>query len=175
MNKPSEKILSALCNTPADFNLVHFRDSVHGGNAPAHYWVTVSAGDGKCMLLSMVTSQIQNLDRWYASVRPEEAEALLNSLVPLSKSDLGAINKDCVVNCNDTVLLSKQELIKRIDTAYVSRSRSCFDIIHKDEDFAFDLKDRIIKAIIGSPDIRPEVKESIVMVQKILRAEEKRG
>lgn len=168
MGKPSEKILSALCDTIAEFNLIHFRDAAHGESAPAHYWVSVSMGDGQCMLLSMVTSQIQNLDRRYASVRPDKAEALLNSLVPLSKSDLSAINKDSVVNCNDAVFLSKRELIKKIDAAYVSRSQSCFDIIHRDMDFGFDLKNRIIQAISDSPDIKPEVKENIAKIRKIL-------
>jgi len=166
MSKLSEKLLSALCETPADFNLVHFRDVAHRENAPAHYWVSISMGDGQYMLLSMVTSQMQNLDRWYTSIRPDEAEALLNSLVPLSKSDLRSISKDSVINCNDTVCLSKQELIRKIDTTYVSRTQNCFDVIHKDKDFSFDLKGRIIRAISESPDIRKEVKENIAKIKK---------
>jgi hypothetical protein len=166
LNLPLETITSAISAKPANFNMIHFRDAAHDKKAAAHFWVTISVGDNQHMLLSIITSQMSKLEKRYIAEGEEKA---LDSLVPLSNSDFKELAKPCVINCNETTLLSTKQLIDRIDTAYCSaKSKNCVDFIHYDKDFNFELKIRIIQAINDSPNIRPEVKENIAKIQKIL-------
>jgi hypothetical protein len=163
MNLPIEKVVSILCAKPADFTLVHFRDTTHEKNAPAHFWVSISMGSDQHILLSIVTTQMSKLEQRYVA---EEEEKALDSLVPLSGSDFKEIKKPCVINCNETMLLSTQKLLERIDTTFCSPiSKNCFDFIHYDKDFDSELKNRIIHAIYNSPYILPEVKNCIDELQ----------
>lgn len=171
MNLSLETIASALSGKAADFNMIHFRDISHDKGAPAHFWVTISTGDNQYMLLSIVTSQMSRLEKRYTAEGEEKA---LDSLVPLSISDFNGIAKPCVINCNETTLLSAKQLIDRIDKAYCSaKSKSCIEFIHCDRDFNSELKNRIVRAISDSPSVRPEVRENIIKIQKILHVKEK--
>jgi hypothetical protein len=159
MSQPIDDIVSALCAKPADFNLIHFKDTTHEKKAPPHFWVSISMGDDQHILLSIVTTQMSKLEQKYTI---EDEEKALDSLVPLSGSDLKQIKKPCVINCNETTLLSTQKLIERIDTTFCSpKSKNCFDFVHRDNDFNPELKDKIIQAIYNSPYILPEVKNCI--------------
>jgi hypothetical protein len=156
MNQPLETAVSKLCAENAGFNLVHFRDATHGKNAPAHFWVSISAGNDRHMLLSIVTTQMAKLEKKYRN----DKEGALDCIVPLSNSDLTAIETNCVINCNAAMLLTTRELVAKIDTAYYSAaSKHNFDFIHNDKDFDVELKNRIISAIRNSPKVTLDVKE----------------
>ena len=152
-----ETLISKLCAKNAGFCLVHFRDVTHGENAPGHFWVSISAGNDRHLLLSIVTTQMAKLERRYLQ---ENIESALDCLVPLSNSDFDEIKKPCIINCNTTMFLTTQELVERVDTTYHSAaSKRNFDFIHNDEDFDHELKVRILSAIRNSPVIMPEVKK----------------
>jgi hypothetical protein len=156
---PIETFVSALFAKPFGFNLVHFKDITHDKDAPPHLWVLISISDNQHILLSIVTTQMSKLERKYMA---DDEEKALESLVPLSDSDLSKISKRCVINCNATVLLSVQQLLEKIDKTYCNpRSKNYFDFVHYDEDFDSELKSRIIDAICDSPYVLPEVKDCI--------------
>lgn len=160
-------ITKTLCSETAGFNLIHFKDVQHLKEVGAHYWVTISLGDDKYMLISMVTSQMQKLERVYKFNNQEKA---INCLVPVSRNEFPAIGKGCVVNCNETLLLTKEELILKIDTNYSSRITSnCLDCIHYDYEFEDDFKRKIIKAIENSPLVKGEVKKALLVIKESIQ------
>jgi hypothetical protein len=153
MNVPIEALTRSLCNGKAEFNLIHFKDLKLPPNAPAHFHVTISLGDDQYLLLCIITSQMQKLERIY---RFRNQQGAIDSMVPLSSDDFPTLSIGCVVNCNDTELLTRDELARRIDPSI------SLDFISFNQSFSDVLKNSIINAIDNSPIVKPNI-------QKILR------
>jgi hypothetical protein len=155
VNLPIEASVATLCAKKCNFNLIRFKDKTHDKSAPPHFWVSISVNNDQRILLSIVTTQMSKLEQRYMA---DDEEKALESLVPLSGSDMKAITKPCVINCNETVLLSLQQLLERIDPTYCNpKSKTPFEFTHYDEDFNSELKAKIIHAIYSSPYVIPEV------------------
>ena len=92
-------------------------------------------------------------------------EKALDSLVPLSPSDFNAIKKACVVNCNNTELISTKDLVRRVSG---SKNPDIFSCRHFNSEFTLDLKTNIIKAIDDSPIVKPVIKQELAKVKTVL-------
>jgi hypothetical protein len=79
MHIPLGVVVSTLYTKPGDFNLIHFKDAAHDMDAPAHFWVTISAGRNWHVLLSMVTTQMSKLEKIYRR-DDDNGEKALDSL-----------------------------------------------------------------------------------------------
>ncbi len=159
MDIPLETLIKPLFNGTSGFNIIHFRSLDHSVDSGGHFWVTISTGDGISILISIITKQMQKLEKRYRGCFNERA---MNSLVPVSNDDFSSISIGCVINCNETRLVNLAELCRMIDRNYSSsKTYNCFDIVHFDQDFERELKEKIIQAIRSSPIVKPSVTSAL--------------
>lgn len=84
----------------------------------------------------------------------------LKSLVKISNDTFAFLTKESVIDCNRMELLSKEELIKRIDPAGPCEIKTI------SEKFPSFLKQEIFSAIDQSPLISPDTKKKIKEIHK---------
>lgn len=167
MRLPPDFVIDTLCSDSPEFKIIHFKDKNFKKTDPAHFYVVISLGDEKYMLVSIITSQMENLSRYYLKIDEEEA---LNSLVLISDEDFSALNKRCVINCNNTQLMSKNELLDIIDQDYEGiHNSNPISCVHWDYDFTTELKIKILDAIENSPIVKESAKESATTIKENLQ------
>lgn len=164
MKVPPNVVINTLCGNTPRFNLIHFKDKTFKKTDPAHFYVTISLGDEKYLLITIITSQMENLYRYYIKNDDEDA---LNCLLPVSNIDFSVLTKKCVINCNNTQLLSKSELLNIIDKEYEGVcNKECISCFHFDYDFPIDLKVKILDGIEASPIVKDNTKEYVAILKQ---------
>ena len=145
MEFPPEYIASTL----TDFCVCYFRNSTHDSEAPPHYHITIPVSDDTCLLLCVITSQVEN-KAWYYQKTNKEA---LSSLVSLSKRNLSFLRKNSLIDCNHPVLVHKNKFSKLVDPDHK------FKVVARD--IPEEVKEKIVTAIKDSPIVKPFIKQLI--------------
>ena len=139
---------------PSDkFSIIHFKDRRHKKESPAHFHVLVPVNDSSFLCLCIITKQFYTMKNFYAY--DEEA---LNSLVFIEPGTFNFLNapQGSVINCNNTEVLTRAQLISFIDKN-ISVEMKAFE-----DSFSDDLKAKIIKAIVDSPLVKEFIKKMII-------------
>lgn len=133
------------------FYLCIFTDISHKPKAAPHFYFFVPVKIKYNLLICMITSQVDKIRNFYISNKKASA-----SLINIDKEDLSVIQKESVIDCNNTELLTKQQLIRRIDP------KKSIKIVRYEKDIPNDLKERIINGIENSPLTNQYIKNILV-------------
>ncbi|MCX5783801.1 MAG: hypothetical protein NTW04_05120 [Elusimicrobia bacterium] len=122
--------------------VVFFNDKNFDSDAPGHYYIIIPCANEN-MALCIITSQGEKLRQIYDS----NAKA---SLVEITKQDFTFIKKPTVIDCNRAELLSKSELLERVEN------------FRKTQEKVSDLlKKKMVLAIQNSFRIKAYIQESL--------------
>ncbi|OGP53602.1 MAG: hypothetical protein A2Y65_02695 [Deltaproteobacteria bacterium RBG_13_52_11] len=106
--------------------------------------------------MCIITSQIEKRVKYYQKANAKA----LKSLVKISNETFVFLTTESVIDCNRMELLSKEELLKRIDP------KGPCEIKAISEKFPSFLKREIFSAIDQSPLISSDIKKSIKEIHK---------
>ena len=145
-----------ILNTINDFCILFFKDTKHDPEAPPHFWVIFPVNPVTRFSMTIITSQIEKREKYY-----QENTKALKCLVKITNDIFDFLNREreSVIDCNKTELLSKEELIKRIDPMGPCEIKTI-------EKFPSFLKREIFSAIDQSPLIPPATKKIIKDIHK---------
>jgi hypothetical protein len=103
-----------ILSTINDFCILFFKDTNHDSEAPPHFWVIFPVNPATGFSISIITSQTDKRKRYY-----QGNNKALKCLVKISNDIFDFLNrgKKSLIDCNRMELLTKEELIKRIDPA----------------------------------------------------------
>jgi hypothetical protein len=146
---PPAVILSSI----NDFCILFFKDTKHEPEAGPHFWVIFPVSPALRFSVSIVTSQIDKRKKYY-----QMNNKALKCLVKISNDIFAFLNKESVIDCNRMELLSKEELIKRVDPTGPCEIKTT-------ERFPSFLRREIFSAIDQSPLISPDIKKIIKGIQ----------
>ncbi len=127
----------------------YFKHSEHDQDAPPHYYVSVPINDDTCILLCIITSQIEK-KLWFYRRTNEKA---IDSLVKVTSDDLEFLTKESVVECNMAELIVKKHFDKRVNP------KGPLDVITRE--LPDDVQARIIKGIKDSPIVKKHIKNML--------------
>lgn len=144
--------LSLIAKSLSGFCVCNFKDVNHDPKAPAHYYVSVPINDDLNLLLCVITSQINNRVRYYHRTN----DKAISSLVRVDKNELPFLDKVSVIECNQPVLIRKNEIYKIVDPKHN------FKIVCRD--IPQDIKKQVIDAIANSPLVKPFIKKMLVQI-----------
>ena len=132
--------------------ILHFKDSAHDEDAPAHYYLTIPVNNNADFVLSIITSQAEKRREYYLRANLPSA---IQSLVQVSHSDLSFLNpnKASLIECNQAILLSKNQLIRRI-----SREHN-FSVICRSGNISASLVKKVREAVMASPLVKENIKK----------------
>jgi len=133
-----------------DFCVLYFKDIEHSKEAPAHFYLTFPIADDRDFVICIITSKVEKRERYY---RRKNAKAL-KALVHVNNDIFEFLERfDSVIDCNRSELLTKSELVKRIDPRWgiKVRERAVPQFIKKE----------VMSAILQSPLIAPNLKKII--------------
>jgi len=102
------------------------------------------------LLLCVITSQIENRVWFYHRTN----ERAISALVHVDKNDLPFLDRASVIECNQPVLIRKNEMDKIIDPKHK------FKIICRD--IHRDIKEKIVSAINNSPIVKPFINKMLM-------------
>lgn len=148
MDLPPALILESIDN----FCVLFFKDIKHDPQAGPHFWVVFPVSQVLQFSVIIITSQIDRREKYY-----QKNPKALRCLVKISNDIFPFLNKESVIDCNRMELLSKEELIRRLDPAGPCQ-------IKTRERFPSFLKREIFSAIDQSPLISPDIKKIIKSV-----------
>jgi hypothetical protein len=142
---------AVLLNSIKDFCILYFKDVNHAEEAPPHFYITFPIKDDLNLIICIITSQIGSKRKYYKRTNPKA----IKSLIPIDSNIFSFLDRKrgSIIECNQAELLSKEELIKRIDP-----NGPC-EI--KERKIPSYLKRDVCSAIIQSPLIAPYVKKFI--------------
>ena len=106
--------------------------------------------------MSIITSQIEKRVEYYRKTNPKA----LRSLVEISNDIFDFLTKESIIDCNHMELLSREELIKRIDPAVPCQIKT------RPGEMPRFLKRKIFSAIDQSPLLSPATKKIIKGIHK---------
>ena len=132
---------------PALTTVYYFENVEHGKKDNPHYHISIPTVDGGFILLVMFTSQIEKKQEHY-SITNQNA---LSSLVFANKDDFNFLSKDSVIDCNQPIYKTKEELgaiIKNLE--------------YKEANLTEEFVEEIKKAIHSSPIVRRNVKKALL-------------
>jgi hypothetical protein len=135
-----------------DWCIVRFKDKNFDAHVPAHNYVVAPTKSAN-IVLCIITSKVRKRIQYYKKNNP----AALKALVLVSKEDFDFIVMPSVVDCNNAEMLSRRELIERIDlNAKFEKTRAATGISEA-------VRKKIINGIISSPLIKPAIKKDLVV------------
>ena len=146
---------AVILNSINDFCILFFKDAAHDPNAPPHFWVIFPVSLILRFSMCIITSQDKRVNFY----RKTNAKAL-KSLVKITNDIFAFLTKESVIDCNRMELLSKEELLKRIDP------KGPCEIKAISEKFPSFLKREIFSAIDQSPLISSDIKKTIKKIHK---------
>jgi hypothetical protein len=138
-----------IAKTLTGFCVCHFKNTKHAPDALPHYHMTVPISDDSSLLLCVITSQVEN-KLWYYRKTSEKA---LSCLVRVDKSNLSFLKRESIIECNQPLLIRKNEFDKIVDSNYKLK------VVLRD--IPSDIKEKIVKAIKDSPIVKPFIKKLI--------------
>ncbi|KAF0144834.1 MAG: hypothetical protein FD156_1405 [Nitrospirae bacterium] len=139
-----------VAKTLTGFCVVYFKNRRHAPDVPPHYHITIPVNDDSSLLLGYITDEIENRLWYYRKANKEDA---ITSLVRVDKNILPFLKHESIIECNQALLVSKQEFDKIVDP------KVKLDI--KMRDIPKELKEKIIEAIKKSPVVKPFIKKLI--------------
>ncbi len=139
-----------VAKTLSGFCVLYFKNLRHSPDAPPHYHITVPINDDSSLLFCYITDEIENRLWYYRRANKEDA---ISCLVRVDKSILSFLKHESIIECNQPLLVSKQEFDKIIDP------KIRLDI--KSREISKELKRKIITAIKQSPVVKPFIKKLI--------------
>ncbi|HDH00996.1 MAG TPA: hypothetical protein ENG80_04210 [Nitrospirae bacterium] len=145
MDFPPEYVAKTL----SGFSVCYFKNEEHLPDAPPHYHITIPINDDSSLLLTVITSQIENRLKYYERTKKKA----LSSLVTVSKKDLKFLKKTSIVECNQPQLVRKIDFNKIVDPDHE------FKVVARD--IPDELKEEIIQAIKESPIVKPFIKKMV--------------
>lgn len=132
---------------PSLSTVYYFKNREHTNIDNPHYHIAIPTKNGGFVLLVMFTSQIEGKQEHYGLVNPRA----LNSLVFANSSQCNFLTKDSVIDCNQPIYKSREELGAII-----------FDIEYRQATLSDDFIKEIKRTINESPIVRPHIKNAIV-------------
>lgn len=150
MNLPPDVIVNQITTCC----IFHFKDKQLSPDAPSHYHVVMPLSNGTDVILCRITSKVgKRKEVWNGNIKA------LDSLLIIDDRTLPFLNTESVIDCNKAELLTKKELIERVDIINPSETR----II--DWNIPDNLKKRIIISIQNSPIIKKYIQESLSLIK----------
>lgn len=136
-----------IAETLSDFCICYFKHNKHDSQAQPHYYVSVPISDDTCILICIITSQIEN-KLWFYRHTKEKA---IDSLVKVTPDNMKFLSKESVVECNNAELIIKKHFGKYV------HPKVPLKIITRE--VPEEIKAKIIKAIKDSPIVKPYIKK----------------
>jgi hypothetical protein len=143
---PSEYVVKTL----SGFSVCYFKNEEHDPDAPPHYHITVPISDDSSLLLTVITSQIENRQKYYERKNNKQA---LSALVTVTRKKLPFLKRKSVIECN------QPQLVRKIDFNRIVDPDHRFKVIARD--IPEELKVKIVNAIKASPVVKPFVKKMV--------------
>ncbi len=134
------------------YGVFHFRDKWFSDPfAPAHYYIAVPFDSANELMIAMITSQWERLEKRYS---PENA---LGGLVRIAPNELSFLNRPIsVANCNDFIRSTPEGMAQRVDETHSG-------VCHFSREILSDgLKLRIFNGFMASPGIKDRTKAKII-------------
>ena len=125
-----------------------FKNSEHSNKSPEHYHISIPISDTNSLLLVLTTSQVSKKKQHYRL-----REQLLNGLIEFDIGDLEFITKKCLIDCNNPLFQTKEELKHIILNE---------EIKFIDEVISPELIQQIKHKIKNSPLVKPNIQKLII-------------
>ncbi|MDD5687050.1 MAG: hypothetical protein PHE88_04375 [Elusimicrobia bacterium] len=135
------------------FHICYFADSTHQPNSPPHYNIFIPITDNTCLLVCFITSKVEKRKKYYDKSSSIGQKAI-NSLVYIGKKDFNCLKQDSIIDCNQVVRLTREELKNRI------RDKSEFKIIR--DAISKKIQKEIIGAVRNSPVVDSYIKSILI-------------
>lgn len=139
-----------------DFCIFFFKDLNHNENAPPHFHIVFPVYNETGLIVTIITKQIDKRKDYY--LRGPKGEDAVKAFVYVDNNIFNFLNKPSIVDCNRAELLTKTELLKRIDFKQ--------ELNIKCREIPQFLKKEICAAIKISPLIPPNIKKIVKEVLK---------
>ena len=121
-----------------------FKNTEYGKNAPAHYHISIPISDENSLLLVATTSQIEKKEQYYG-----RNANLSAGLLKLNIGELDFVKKECLIDCNQPLFQSKEELKNIILNGEIT----FLEEINIPE-FIEDIKSKIKNSSLVKPNIK---------------------
>jgi len=140
-----------IVNSINDPCVVHFKDTKHDENAPAHYYIVLLVPGDKGMVICIITSQLDKKINYYERVNKKAIAGLVHP----DLHDLAFLNpnKRSIIDCNSAELLSKGQLNHRVDGSH--------GIKVAQREVSGGLVAKVKNAVLNSPVVKPNVKKAL--------------
>jgi len=125
-----------------------FKNSEYSDKSHEHYHISIPISDENSLLLVLTTSQVSKKKQHYRL-----REQLLRGLIEFDIGDLNFITKKCLIDCNNPLFKTKEELKTIIENE---------EIKFIDEYIAPKLIQDIKDKIKNSPLVKPNIKKVII-------------
>jgi len=129
---------------PDNKTLYYFKNIDFDQVAPAHYHIAIPISSDEFVMLTLITSQL----RKQIDFANQQSIKYQESLVIVNPEDLSILSKQSVINCNNILVYTREELDTKIHS-----------IEFKDCDIPEELINRLIKAIRNSPVVKERYKK----------------
>lgn len=140
------------------FCILLFKDLNHQKDAPPHFHVVFPVyNDESGLIITIITKQIVKRTEYYKRTNKHDA---VEALVPVNNNIFDFLSYPSVADCNHAELLTKTELLKRIDL------NQEFKVICRDVPSFFQKE--ICAAIRTSPLISSYIKKIVKELLKTL-------
>lgn len=101
-----------ILNSITDFCVLFFKDKTHLDDAPPHFYLTFPINKNSSLIICIFTSKTRKRRDYYNAVNKKAVDCLIT----VNNDIFEFLNKeDSVIDCNKAELLSKEELINRIN------------------------------------------------------------
>ena len=147
MHFPLKLYVPLTLQSRTDFCLVHYQDDTLQFPSP-HWYVFIPTKEDSKFLVIIITSQIEKRMNYYKNAKQLKAT---KCLVKISNNEFPFLNKLSAINCNETDLLSINEIVHKVDEEVGFK--------FEDEKIPAYLKKEIVSAILQSPLIPPLYKK----------------
>lgn len=131
---------------PSNTTAYYFKNKEHANIDNPHFHVAIPTKDGGFVLLVMFTTQIDSKQEYYGLVKP----TALDSLVYATPSQCKFLKKESVIDCNQPIYKSREEL-----------SAIILDLEYREAELSQEFIEEIKNAIKLSPMVRPHIKNAI--------------
>lgn len=121
------------------FSIVRFQDNNFSEPKP-HWYVLIPVSKESAFLVAIITSQCDKQAAYYKRTQKTKA---VDCLVRINNNDFSFLNRNSVIDCNKTELLSLNEIIHRADETIGFKVES--------ESVPEYLRKEIVSSIVKSP------------------------
>lgn len=133
-----------------EFSIIYFKDTKLPTDVEPHYYLNIPVDDNSCILLCIITSQIDGQKTHYKRVNNIKA---IDSLITVNEKIIKCLKMECCIECNQAELISISDFKSRIDATVPLRVKAY------QEDIPDKIKDKVIWAIKNSPRVKRYIQE----------------